>query len=79
MKSALRSIEWIMGSSALLFYGFGRFIAPHYELMLVNFDEMFSGAENQPPVPPLSKYCIGFAYFLVVLLAIRIVYRWKKR
>ena len=61
-----------MGATAALFLIFGNLIAPHYE-------ELFAAADPEAEVMPMGKYCLWFAYFLILGLVVRIVYRWKNR
>ena len=72
MKRSPKSMEWILGATAALFLIFGEFIAPHYEAL-------FAAADPASEVSPIGKYCLWFAWFLIVVLALRIIYRWKNR
>jgi len=72
MKSAPKSIEWILGATAALFLIFGQFIAPYYE-------ELFAAADPEGEVTPMAKYCLWFASFLMVVIVLRIIYRCKNR
>lgn len=65
-------MEWILGATAALFLIFGNFIAPHYE-------ELFAAADPGSEVTPIARYCLWLAWFLIVVLLLRIIYRWKKR
>lgn len=72
MKSSPKSIEWILGATAALFVIFGRFVAPHYE-------QLFAAADPEAEVAPIARYCLWFAGFLIAVLILRLIYRWKGR
>jgi hypothetical protein len=65
-------MEWILGATAALFLIFGHFVAPHYE-------QLFAAADPDTDVTPIAKYCLWFAGFLIAVLFLRLIYRWKSR
>ena len=69
MKNALR-IDWVLFSSAILFFLIGRFIIPRYEEMMRAMDE---DAESF-----WSNLSLVISSALLMLLIARIIWRVRK-
>ena len=71
MKTSGWSVEWMLGASAAIFFLMGRYFAPYIE----NISNTASG-ENGTEI---SDGVLLVSAVLVVLLVVRLVYRFKKR
>jgi len=72
MKSRRYSINWMIFATAVIFFIFGKFIAPRYEELLLQ-----SGVVEK--VTPISKYSLIACGVLVACLIVRFVFQWKNR
>lgn len=72
MRKYLKSVEWILGATAAVFFVFGRFVAPYYE-------ELFSYAAPDEEQVAISTYCLWASGILAGVVVIRLIWRLKSR
>ena len=72
MRSAFRSVEWLVGLSAILFFVFGNYVAPYYESLFVQFDSEAEGFA----MSCIAKWISGG---LVSFLILKMIWRLKTR
>jgi len=71
MKSLGWSVEWMLGACAGIFFLMGKFFAPYYE----NLSNAATGDEGTG----ISDGVLVVGGFFVVLLVVKLVYRFKKQ
>ena len=71
MKNASWSVEWMLGATAGIFFLMGKYFAPYYE----NLSNAATGEEGTA----ISDGVLLASAVFVVLLVLRLIYRFKKR